>query len=172
MTKVLVVYGTKMGGTRDIAVMIGDALGRAGLEVQVSNALDVMSADGFDAAVIGSAIYATRWRPEAVQLLARVAEGEKPIPTWLFQSGPCGKDAATTRTHAPKRVCRLASILGAEEPITFGGRFEPGTARGFMARKMAQGQLAGDFRDFDLIRNWSRDIAAQLVSVEQTHLRR
>ena len=164
MTKVLVVYGTKTGSTRDIAVMIGDALGRAGLEVQVRNALDVTNADGFDAAVIGSAIYATRWRPEAVQMLARLADDEKPIPTWLFQSGPCGKDAATTKTQAPKRVCRLASTLGAEVPITFGGRLEPGIARGFMTRKTAQGPLTGDFGDFDRIRTWSSNIAAQLVS--------
>lgn len=163
MTRVLVAYGTKMAGTKGIAAAIGDELRRDGLEVEVRDANDVTDTNGFDAVVIGSAIYSTMWRSEAVKLLSRHATNGKSIPTWLFQSGPCGGDAASKQVPAPKKIMKLAAIVGAPEPMTFGGRLEPDTAVGFIAKKMAKGPMAGDFRDFDRIREWASTIAAQVV---------
>ncbi len=161
MTSVLVAYATKMGGTRDIAIAIGERLTTAGSQVTVCDAGEVRTLDGYDAVVIGSAIYAGRWRSEAVSLLAKQANRGTSIPVWLFQSGPCGKTAADP-VPVPKRVQRLVDRLGTPAPTTFGGRLEPATARGFIARRMATGPMAGDFRDFDRIRSWADDIAMQL----------
>ncbi len=167
MTRVLVAYGTKMGGTRGIAEVIGEELTSAGFAVEVNDARDVRDTSGFDAVVIGSAIYTARWRPEAVKLLARHAGRAKAMPTWLFQSGPCGNDAKPLQLAAPHRVTRLADTLGAQAPITFGGRIEPCTAKGFIAKKMAKGPLAGDFRDLDRVRGWAHDIAVHLISADK-----
>jgi menaquinone-dependent protoporphyrinogen oxidase len=46
--------------------------------------------------------------------------------------------------------------------MTFGGRIEPATAKGFIAKKMAKGPHAGDFRDDERIRHWADGIADQL----------
>jgi menaquinone-dependent protoporphyrinogen oxidase len=162
VTLVFVAYATKMGGTRDIATAIGEQLKTAGMQVTVCDAHDVRTLDGYDAAVIGSALYTGRWRPEAVALLADHAEHGKAMPVWLFHSGPCGKHAAD-EVPAPKRVQHLADAVGAAKPITFGGRLEPATARGFIARRMATGPMAGDFRDFDRIRRWADTITSQLA---------
>ena len=167
MTSVLVAYATKMAGTRDIATAIGEQLTAAGMSATVSDAHDVTTLDEFDAAVVGSALYAGRWRPEAVTLLTKYAKSGQQIPIWLFQSGPCGADAAD-EVPVPRRVQHVADAIGARKPVTFGGRLEPATARGFLARRMAIGPMAGDFRDFDRIRRWADTIAARLSSPAST----
>ena len=174
MTQVLVAYATKMGGTQEIAETIARELGHAGIFVTLRDAADVTAVDQFDAAVIGSALYQNRWRSDAVdllRLLAHRAETGRAIPTWLFHSGPCGPDAATPRTPAPEKVKKYARVLGAAPVVTFGGRLQPDTATGFLARHMARGPLAGDFRDLDSVRNWARTIADHLAHPHGTQTR-
>jgi menaquinone-dependent protoporphyrinogen oxidase len=162
MTNVLVAYASKMGGTRGIATAISEQLTLAGADVHLVSAADTVTLGGYDAAVVGSALYTGRWRPAAVNLLVRHAKAGTAIPVWLFQSGPCGPDA-THQLPAPRRVQKLAATIGAAAPTTFGGRLEPATARGFLGRRLASGPMAGDFRDFDQIRRWADGIAVQLA---------
>jgi menaquinone-dependent protoporphyrinogen oxidase len=167
MTTVLVAYASKMGSTKEIAEVIGVELARVGLDVQVRDACDVTTVHGYDAVVVGSAIYADKWRPDAVRVVGLIVDKTEdvgPSPTWLFHSGPCGAAAAASDVVAPKRVRQAAHQLGVAPPVTFGGRLEPATAKGFIARKMAKGKMAGDFRDFDRIREWAASIAAQLTA--------
>jgi len=173
-TTVLVVYASKMGGTKGIADAIGAELTATGLAVTISDAADVRSLDGYDAVVLGSAIYASRWRPAAVRilkLLAARAGALKPIPTWLFHSGPCGANA-DEQVMPPKKVSTSAHRINTPSPVTFGGRLDPLTATGFIARKMAAGPLAGDFRDFTRIRAFAAGIADQLTAAKPTVVRR
>jgi len=163
MIRVLVAYATKMGGTKGIADTIGDELTRDGIEAHVHDAGAVKDIKAYDALVIGSAIYANRWRPEAIRLLS-LADRGNPIPVWLFQSGPLGEGAETMQVEIPKKVARLVEALGAPVPMTFGGRIEPATAKGFIAKKMAKGPNAGDFRDDGRIRQWADGIAEELKS--------
>lgn len=162
MTKVLVAYGTKMGATREIATAIAEQLTQAGADVHLTSAEDAAALDRYDALVVGSALYAGRWRPAAVDLLVRQAKTRSTIPVWLFQSGPCGEDAGG-QPPAPKRVRQLAVTMGSAAPTTFGGRLELASAQGFLARRMAKGPMAGDYRDFELIRRWADGIAVHLA---------
>ncbi len=160
MTKVMVAYATKMGATREIAEAIGITLRGAGMEATVSDASEVATLAGYDAAVVGSAVYMAHWRPEAVEVLERQAEHGTKMPIWLYQSGPLDH----TQMPAPAKVQRLAIAIGAAPPVTFGGRVEPGTAKGFIAKKMAKGPKAGDYRDFDQIAQWATGITTELAS--------
>lgn len=65
---------------------------------------------------------------------------------------------------------KLADAAGAPRPVTFGGRLEAATARGFLAKKMAEGPTAGDFRDFARIRQYAKDIATELTSVQTVEI--
>ncbi|MGW6442647.1 flavodoxin domain-containing protein [Lentzea sp. NPDC055074] len=161
MTDVLVAYATKMGSTREIAEAIGERLRSAGHEVTVLDAARVRSVERHDALVLGSGLYAGRWRREAVKLLKRNEELLVDRPTWLFHDGPLGKEI--TPQPAPRKVREIAARIGSEEPATFGGRLTAQTAVGFIAKKMAQGDMAGDFRDFDEIRAWADRVAGQLA---------
>lgn len=135
----------------------------AGIDVTISDAGDVGSIDGFDAVVVGSAVYATRWRSEAVHLLARLAGSDLRPRTWVFQSGPFEHVTDSTHHPVPPKVQRLATSLAAPPVATFGGRLEPATATGFLARRMAAGPTAGDYRDFADIHRWAAGIAAALA---------
>jgi menaquinone-dependent protoporphyrinogen oxidase len=164
MTRALVAYATKMGSTAEIAEAIGQELRRAGLEATVSDAGAVGSFDEYDAVVLGSAVYAARWRSEAVDLLTRLSGSATRCRTWLFQSGPFEKLTETGGHAVPKKVQRLATELGSPLVTTFGGRLEPATATGFIARRMAAGPNAGDYRDFTEIRRWAAGIATEMTA--------
>ena len=64
MTKVLVVYGSRHGGTRGIAERIGDVFRSAGLDATVAAADDGPGVAGADAFVIGSGVYMGSWLKE------------------------------------------------------------------------------------------------------------
>lgn len=162
MTEILVAYATKMGGTKEIAEAIAARITAAAHEVTVLDAADVRTVAPYKAVVLGSALYAGRWRPEAVKLLKRNADLLVKRPVWLFHSGPLGPGQVPQQ--APRKVRELAARIGAEEPVTFGGRLTPETAVGFFAKKMASGAMAGDYRDWAEIELWAYKIAQELVA--------
>jgi menaquinone-dependent protoporphyrinogen oxidase len=162
MAEILVAYATKMGATKEIAEAIAERIRSASHEVTVLDVADVGSVEPYKAVVLGSALYAGRWRPEAVKFLKRNASVLARKPVWLFHSGPLGTDLSAQK--APPKVRELAVRIGADQPATFGGRLTAETAVGFFARKMAQGSMAGDHRDWDAIALWANNIAEQLVA--------
>ena len=164
--RVLVAYGTKMEGTAGIADRIAATLRDRGFEVTLCDAGDVSNASEYDGAVVGSAIYALRWRPEAVRLLKRFSRSSPAMPVWLFHSGPLGDDDASVPQRLPKKVAALAEKLNVRDAATFGGRL-PEDSGGPIARAMARDGQAGDWRDFGEITAWAERIANSLGAAAQ-----
>ncbi|WP_439657814.1 flavodoxin domain-containing protein [Lentzea sp. HUAS TT2] len=162
MAEILVAYATKSGSTREIAEAVAEQIRHAAHEVTVLDAAEVRSVEPYKAVVLGSALYAGRWRREAVRLLRQNEELLAHKPVWLFHSGPIGPGQVPQR--APRKVREIAARIGAEEPVTFGGRLTSDTAAGFVAKRMARGGMAGDFRDWDEIRLWAYVISERLVA--------
>lgn len=163
--KVLVAYASVMGGTQGIAEAIGDELRRRGHEVDVRDVQDVRLLSEYHIVIVGSALYAGRWRRTAVQFLRRHCDELRRKQVWTFHSGPVGPDKDTL-VSTPPNVARLLDRIGAVEPVTFAGRLEPQTAKGFLARRLAKGELAGDFREWDQIRNWAHAIHDAVTAVD------
>ena len=162
MTRVLVAYGSKRGGTAGLADMLGAELVANGLEVKVHDASDVRNLHGFDAVVLGGALYALRWHKVARRFVRRHGLTLQTLPVWLFSSGPLD-DSATREEIPPVRYVRKAmDRIGARGHMTFGGRLSA-DARGFPASSMAR-DGAGDWRDPDHVRTWAKDIAEHLHS--------
>jgi menaquinone-dependent protoporphyrinogen oxidase len=163
--RVLVAYGTKHGATAEIAETIGGVLRAAGLEVEVRRAGVVRSLDAYRAVVLGSAVYAGRWRRDAMRLLRRSGLGERDV--WLFSSGPVGEDkgdpAEVERWTKPRKVRDLEASVGAHGHVVFGGKIDE--EAGFMRKRMARNipPELRDRRDWDQIENWARSIAARLT---------
>ena len=58
--RVLVAYASRMGSTAEIAEAIADQLRTHGLDVVTAACSAAPDPDGFDAVLVGSAVYATR----------------------------------------------------------------------------------------------------------------
>lgn len=158
--RVLVVHGSKMGGTAGIAEKLGEALSGEGFETTISPADSAPSPDNFDAVLVGGALYASRWHRAARRYVRRNRRALKERPVWLFSSGPLDDTATETDIAPTKQVTGLVELIGAQGHITFGGRL-PADARGFPASAMAK-EHAGDWRDEQHIRSWASGIADEL----------
>jgi menaquinone-dependent protoporphyrinogen oxidase len=145
MMRVLVAYGTKMGGTAGIAEMVGDALTAAGLQVHVRPASERADIGGYDAVIVGGALYNQRWHRHARRFVKRHTDLLRNRPVWLFSSGPLDPSAATGEVAPVAQVRQLLGRVGARGHVTFGGRLAP-DAKGFPASAMAKTR-AGDWRD-------------------------
>src|SRR6266542_3030743 len=145
MMRVLVAYGTKMGGTAGIAEMLGDALSTAGLQVDVRPASERADIGAYDAVIVGGALYNQRWHRHARRFVSRPLD-----------------DSATTGEIAPiAQVQDLLQRVGARGHATFGGRLAP-DAKGLPASAMAKTR-AGDWRDPTRIRSWAATVAQELT---------
>ncbi len=161
MRKVLVAYASKHGATAEIAMAVGETMGRTGLDVDVRGVDEVADVATYDAVVVGSSVYVMRWRPEAVRFLRRNRRVLSGRPVWLFDSGPLDDSADTSPQPLPKKVASLADAIGIRGRANFGGKLTE-DAKGFIARKMVEGGTGGDFRNFDRIREWATEVAAEL----------
>jgi menaquinone-dependent protoporphyrinogen oxidase len=150
MMRVLVAYGTKMGGTAGIAEIIGDALTDAGFQADVRAARDAADVGDYDAVVVGGALYSGRWHRHARRFLKRNAATLLGRPVSLFSSGPLDHSAADGDIPPVEQVRRLLELVGARGHVTFGGRLRA-DATGFPAGAMAKTR-AGDWRDPERVR--------------------
>ena len=157
---VLVVYGSKRGGTEGLAEMVADGLRDEHFEVEIAPARKTRQVEGYEAVVIGGALYAFRWHREAKRFVKHNAGALRSRPTYFFSSGPLD-DSATQRDIPPvKGVVALMGKVGARGHVTFGGRLAP-DAKGFPASAMAK-KNAGDWRDREQVRTWVAGVASEL----------
>ena len=161
MASVLVGYGTKMGGTTAIAEKIGEVLVTAGHDVTVTEASDADLGEGYDAVVIGSALYAGMWRGPAKRLVRAVEKRMPTTPLWLFHSGPLGEAEADERQKFPGWLKHLEGVLDVRDKVTFGGLLQKDSP-GMIARSLRKNGMEGDYRDMEAIGAWAEEIAASL----------
>jgi len=159
--RVLVVVATKHGATRDIAEAIARELSDRGLGVVLQDAEHAPPPTGFDAVVVGSAVYAGRWREPARDWVSAHAAALRERPVWLFSSGPIGSPPFPP--DEPHDVLPLSQLVGARGHQVFAGRLDKDLLS-FGERAMVTAMRAplGDFRDWDAVRAWAGEVAGRL----------
>ena len=95
--RVLVASATRHGATAEIAEAIAATLKDRGLKVELRRVEEVADMSGYDAVVLGSAVYIGKWLEPARQFAVDHAAELAMRPTWLFSSGPLGDPRARTR---------------------------------------------------------------------------
>jgi len=160
--RILVTYGSKMGGTESIAETVGDALRELGMDVDVLTPGEVVSVGDYDAVVVGGALYAGRWHRAARRFVKHHRRALRQRPVWLFSSGPLDDSASNGDVPPVPQVRVLMGRIGARGHVTFGGRM-PADASGLVASSLAR-HHAGDWRAPEQIRQWAADLAGQLMA--------
>jgi menaquinone-dependent protoporphyrinogen oxidase len=160
--RILIAVGSKLGGTWGIGEMLSDTLRAQGHTVNLLRAERARDTQGYDAAIVGGALYANRWHRSARRFVARSEKMLRRMPVWFFSSGPLDDSAAGGAIGPVGQVEALMERVGAQGHATFGGRLAP-DARGFPAYAMAKTN-AGDWRKPDEIRAWAMRIAQALPS--------
>jgi menaquinone-dependent protoporphyrinogen oxidase len=95
--RILVAVATRHGATREIAENIAAAVDSAltdaavRSQVEIRDAGLVRSVEGFDAVVLGSAVYMGHWLEPARKLAESFSDELRRVPVWLFSSGPVGE---------------------------------------------------------------------------------
>ncbi len=160
--RVLVSAASRHGSTAEMAAEIASVLAEAGIDPVVAPPDDVHSLDGFDAAVIGSAIYVGHWLAPARDLVERLLPELAERPVWFFSSGPVGDPPAPI--EEPEDVAELAAQARARGHQVFAGRIDRQQLG--LGEKVIMAALRvpeGDYRPWTDVRTWSEGIARALT---------
>jgi menaquinone-dependent protoporphyrinogen oxidase len=161
--RVLVTAASRHGATHEIAAAIADGLARRGVAAEARPLEELAALDGYDAYVIGSAVYIGRWLAPARELVEAHAELLTARPVWMFSSGPLGPPDALKPEGDPVDVAALVEAVGAEDHRVFAGRLDRALLSfGEKAVVVAFRAPEGDFRDWEAIDGFAGEIAARL----------
>ncbi|MCL2467822.1 MAG: flavodoxin domain-containing protein [Micrococcales bacterium] len=168
--KVMLAVASRHGATWEIGSHIVDVLSARDHSADLVTPESVTGLDGYDAAVVGSAVYLTQLLPSARQMLNRCRPEFAAMPLWLFASG-LARPMSGARTAAD--LAQLADRLGARGFQLFRGRLERDTLS--FAERVAAARVLnreGDHRDFDAVERWAAQIADSLDKTgPDAHLR-
>jgi len=190
MKKVLVVVASRHGATRGIGDRIASVLEAEGLHAAVVSAKAAKDVALADAVIVGSGVYMGSWLKDGVEFL----EGHYPTlrmrPTWLFSSGPL-KGSTKEQPGDPienalgpatgpgsggrKRIEALEEKIHVRGHRVFYGAFDPNDgpkaiSEGFVRLMPAFKNVLppGDFREWNEIEAWAREIAGELKATVQS----
>ena len=169
---VLVAAASKHGGTYEIAERIGHDLAEHGVPVDVKPMSEIHEVGGYDAFVIGSAIYFGTWMKEARAFVDGHAAELRRHPTWLFASGSIVGDPPPPddpNALRPRLAERLVQGTGAREHKLFAGRVDVQELN-VLERAAVRATHAGngDYRDWEEIDHWADTIARAITDAGGT----
>jgi menaquinone-dependent protoporphyrinogen oxidase len=174
--RVLVAYSSKHLATAGIAERIAEQLEAAGQDAQAHPIASVGDLSGYEAFVIGSAVYLGHWQKDATEFVRRNRVALADRPTWLFSSGPLGTQPADAQGRdqrvaaEPKEIPEFREQIQPRDHRVFFGTLDPGMLgfRDRAIRTLPAGRALlpeGDFRDWQDIDTWATGIASELAPV-------
>lgn len=163
---VLVTVASRHGSSTELARAIAEQLIGDSVSVDVRSPEDVVDVGGYDAVVLGSAVYAGRWLASAKELVERCGEGLRARPVWLFSSGPVGDPPKPAED--PADAAAIVAATGAREHRVFAGKLDK-QALNLAERAIVAMVRApeGDYRDWSAVRMWASAIA-EVLRAEQS----
>ena len=168
--RVLVVYASRYGATRGIAERIAGNLNESGHEASAASAKAVSDLDGYDAFVVGSAVFIGSWMKEASEFVRRNHEALAARPAWLFSSGPVGptiQQENVRETAVPREIAEFETLIRPRGHRVFCGAFDHtrldfGHRLIYAMPAMKKLMVDGDYRDWSNIDAWAVEIADAL----------
>lgn len=170
--RVLVTWGSRRGGTEELAHVLADALrahGHGVYELPVREAHEVIETRHFDAVVVGGALYAGMWHGAARSFVRRHAKHLRALPVWFFSCKPLDHFADDHDLPPTSQVATLMERVGAIGHATFGGRIESHAHPGRFPATSVTKRPSGDFRGNQRVRAFANRVARALSTARPGH---
>lgn len=161
---VLIAVDSRHGSTAQIANTIALQLVTHDIRSTVLHPAEVSGVAGYDAVIIGSAVYTGHWLKDAKKLVTREKAHLSERPVWLFSSGPIGDPLVPD--EPPLEIDGLRDLVGAREHRVFPGRLDR-SELGLLEKAVVSGLHVpeGDYRDWEEVRRFADSIAEALKPV-------
>jgi menaquinone-dependent protoporphyrinogen oxidase len=173
---ILVIYGSRWGGTAEIAKRIGQTLTQEGCTVEVINAkVNPKKLELYDLFIIGSGMRADKWTKETLIFLERNTSLLQSKKTALFVSCQMAdREEPEIREKAKKQYLQDTAERYTLKPIAygfFGGFLDFSQSHGLIVDVMVRVNRKSlrkngldttkvhDTRDWNTIEAWAREIA-------------
>jgi len=165
--KVLVATASRHHGTHEIAEAIATGLTGRGVDAEAASVERVETLHGYDAVVLGSAVYMGRWLADARRFAQIHTSALCTMPVWLFSSGPVGPADHPIPAGKPADVPVLMRLTQAIDHRTFAGRLNMRHLH-FAERAAVRTIHApeGDSRDWGAIDRFAGEIADELAGAD------
>lgn len=164
-SRVLIAYATRAGSTMEIAQSIGRSFMDAGYATDTLEVKKVRSLEQYDAVILGTAVHTGMLMPEMVRfvrknkmVLRRMSVAAFAVCLSMKKQTP-GHHAAAKEFLDPVR--REISLISEG---CFAGVMDYSRV-GFVARFIVKNMVQtpeGDFREWDAINGWARDLTERL----------
>ena len=159
--KVLVTAASRHGSTAEIASIIAGILQASDIDAEAVAPEAVASVVDYDAVILGSAVYGGQWLASSRAFVALHAGDLATRPVFLFSSGPLGYPVR--HPVEPADAIAVETTIGAMDVQVFPGRL---MGRNLSLRERLDVSKRhvpyGDFRPWDDIIDWTREIARYL----------
>jgi menaquinone-dependent protoporphyrinogen oxidase len=176
--RVLTVYASAHGSTAEVARFIADIWQGRGVDTDVVPVGSVTSPAGYDAYALGSPIHSGLWLPEMAAFVRRSREllARKPLYLWLNCLRVLEPEgyAYVTNNYLPNILDRRLSfrkigLFAGKIDLATINRDEVWTLTFRYDGRENLTRLAGDYRNWEHIRDWAEQVA---VDLEATMSRR
>lgn len=166
MTRILIVTASKHGSTKGIGEELAKELDRHHVEVVQAEAEGAPSPVGFDAVILGSAVYMGRWIDALKRYVHDHQDALREVPVFLFSSGPLSAGPPKA-TDTPADAAPMVEATRAREHVVFAGRLDRDQLSFFerTVAKLIQAPFH-DFRPWNEIDAWADHIASEIARPE------
>ncbi len=169
--KILITYASKLGSTGEVAEAIGEVLCQEGNTVETKWVKNVKNLKNYDAVIIGSPIRYDKWMSEAKDFVKANQKNLQQLPVaYFFTCLVLHKLNQKGDLEAKKYSEKLQALVPRVKPVSikgFAGVLDYSNM-GFFSRLIMKvilykkGVKEGDYRDWDAIRSWAKNIHFKL----------
>ena len=164
------VYASRAGSTKGIAEFIAERLRGRGIDTDARDVESAKDLAGYDAFVVGSALYYFHWLKEAKQFLSQNRGVLAGRPVWMFSSGPTGSTKTDKKgrdlkdVSGPSEIADMRAMVNPRDHRVFFGAIyrDRLKGKGVLFARFIPKEAEGDFR------HWS-EIGATADGLADSH---
>jgi menaquinone-dependent protoporphyrinogen oxidase len=168
--KILIVYASRCGSTKEVAESISQWLTQAGQSVDLRSVKDRVDIQSYSAVVLGTAIRISKPLPETLRFAKKYQKELNAKPVACFSLGlAMQSDTPEHRADAQKFIDPVVTLIKPVSVGLFGGLFDAKKVEFplniFMSKAASDPKSPiqqGDFRDWDAIHAWASELPQKL----------